>query len=214
MKQNQMKRMMTWAVGIFVVFGLTALSPAEEMSKSPIKNMSKDQLIKLAMSAAPENIAKDATILLPGEDGKLMEVKKGTNGFTCIPDIDGQEKPDPICADEASMQWVNDLMSNAPKPTNMKPGIAYMAQGGWHFEKDGKILMKPEPGSTRMEEPPHWMVFWPFDSKASGMPSLPNKWGAYVMWDGTPYAHLMIYQDPNHMRMGMGQMRNMDMMGH
>ena len=206
MKKNRMIQWMIGAGMTFVVLGLTTLSPAEEVSKSPIKNMSKDQLIKLAVSAAPEGVSKDAAVLIPGADGKLVEVKKGTNGFTCIPDIDGQEKPDPICADEATMQWVNDLMNNAPKPTNVKPGIAYMAQGGWHFEKDGKILMKPEAGATRMEEPPHWMVLWPFDSKASGIPSLPEKWSTYVMWDGTPYAHLMIYQDPNHMRMGMGMM--------
>jgi len=49
-----------------------------------------------------------------------------------------------------------------------------------------------------VEEPPHWMLFWPFSARATGLPSLPQgKSGVYVMWDGTPYAHLMVYQDPN-----------------
>ncbi len=173
---------------------------AKDSEQHGIKSMNQDQLIKLALSAAPWSIAKDATVMVPGADGKLTEVKKGTNGFTCIPDIDGMPKPDPMCGDAASMQWANNLMGGAPKPTNTAPGIAYMAKGGWHFEKDGKILMKNEDGAKAVQEPAHWMVFWPVDSKTSGMPSMPTPFGAYVMFDGTPYAHLMIYQNPMKMK--------------
>lgn len=91
-------------------------------------------------------------------------------------------------------------MKNAPKPTNTMPGIAYMAKGGSHWEKDGKIIMKKEEGAKWVKEPPHWMVFWPFDSKTSGLPAIPGNFKTYIMWDGTPYAHLMIYQDPNKMK--------------
>ncbi len=202
-----MKSVISVLFAVVLCMGLTSLAMAEEGHKmggghggKGINGMSKEQLITLAMSAAPEKISKDATIMIPGEDGKLVEAKKGTNGFTCIPDIDGQPKPDPICADAASMQWVNDLMNNAPKPTNTAPGIAYMANGGWHFEKDGKILMKNEPGAKAVQEPPHWMVFWPFDATASGIPSMPGPMGSYVMFDGTPYAHLMIYQNPKKLK--------------
>ena len=178
------------------------IASADDMSKSPIPKMSREQLIKLAMSAAPDYISKDATIMIPGADGKMVEAKTGTNGFTCLPDIDGQEKPDPICGDAATFQWANDYMSGAPKPSNTVPGIAYMGQGGWHWEKGGKILLDNEDktGAKRVKEPPHWMLFWPVDSKASGIPSLPNKLGTYVMFNGTPYAHLMIYQDPNKLK--------------
>jgi hypothetical protein len=180
--------------------GVLAAEPHQKGSRNDIKGMTQDQLIKLALSAAPWHIAKDATVMVPGADGKMVEAKKGTNGFTCIPDIDGMPKPDPMCGDAASMQWANDLMGGAPKPTNTAPGIAYMAQGGWHFEKDGTILMKNEPGAKAVQEPPHWMVFWPVDAKASGMPSMPTAFGAYVMFDGTPYAHVMIYQNPMKMK--------------
>lgn len=182
------------------ILSVVFLSLAGDAGESPIKKMSRQELIKLAMSAAPSQISKEATILIPGEDGKLVEAKKGTNGFTCIPDIDGMPEPDPICADPAAWQWVNDLMGGAPKPTNTVPGISYMAKGGWHFEKDGKILMKNEPGAKAVKEPPHWMVFWPFDQKTVGLPTMPNNSGAYIMWEGTPYAHLMIYQDPSKMK--------------
>jgi hypothetical protein len=181
----------------FVALGVVGMSMAADKGGSPISKISKEELIKLAMSAAPPEVSKDATIMIPGPDGKLVEARKGTNGFTCLPDTDGQSVPDPICGDAASMQWANDYMSKAPKPTNTTPGIAYMAKGGWHFEKDGEILMEKEPGAKLVREPAHWMVFWPFDSKSSGLPSLPTKFGVYVMFEGTPYAHLMIYQNPN-----------------
>jgi hypothetical protein len=191
-----MKYFYSLFVALFL-FGLTSVSNADEKKGSPIKGMSKEDLVKLALSAAPSKIAKDASVMVPGEDGKMTEARKGSNGFTCFPDVDGQEVPDPICADQAASQFISDMMSGAPKPTNTVPGISYMAKGGWHFEKNGKILMKPEEGAKRVSEPPHWMVFWPVDSNTSGIPSLPGKFGTYVMFEGSPYAHLMIYQNPN-----------------
>jgi len=197
-----MKAMVSALVVLLLGIGLSGSASAEGKHHAKrdgdhgIKGMNQDQMIKMALSAAPWSIAKDAVVMVPGEDGKLTEVKKGTNGFTCIPDIDGMPKADPFCGDAAAMQWANDLMSGAPKPTNTVPGVAYMAKGGWHFEKDGKILMKKEDGAKAVREPPHWMIFWPFDSTASGLPSMPVPFGAYVMFDGTPYAHLMIYQNP------------------
>jgi hypothetical protein len=165
-----------------------------------IESMSQEDLIKLSLSAAPAHIARDAAVMIPGEDGKMVEVKKGTNGFTCIPTVNNRSEPDPMCMDPAVSQWVNDLTNNAPKPTNTVPGISYMARGGIHWEKDGKILMKEEPGSKMVKEPSHWMVMWPYDSKTTGLPTLPNPAGVYIMFDGTPYAHLMVYQDPNKMK--------------
>jgi hypothetical protein len=196
-----MKRVIifSFVVLIAAVWGIGILR-ADEM-KTGQKPMSKDKLIKLALSAAPLHITENATVMIPGEDGKLVEARKGTNGFTCIPTVNNRPgEPDPMCFDAAVGQWVEALMNKAPKPTNTVPGISYMARGGMHWEKDGKTLMEEEPGATMVKEPPHWMVMWPFDSKTSGFPSLPNPSGVYVMFDGIPYAHLMVYQNPNKMK--------------
>jgi hypothetical protein len=77
------------------------------------------------------------------------------------------------------------------------PGISYMARGGYHWEKDGKVLMDEEPGAKLVKEPPHWMMMWPFDSTTSKLPTPPNPAGVWIMFDGSPFAHLMVYQDPN-----------------
>jgi len=36
--------------------------------------------------------------------------------------------------------------------------------------------------------PPHWMIMWSFDAKATGLPTTRRDTGAYIMWSGTPYA--------------------------
>lgn len=165
-----------------------------------LKVMSQEDQIKLALSAAPSRISRDAAVLLPDKDGKLMEVKKGTNGFTCIPTVNNRPEPDPMCFDAAVGQWVDALVNKKDKPGNTVPGISYMARGGYHWEKGGKILMEEEPSAKLVKEPPHWMLMWPFDSKEARLPTLPNPSGVYIMFDGSPFAHLMVYQDPNKMQ--------------
>jgi hypothetical protein len=165
-----------------------------------LKAMSQEDQIKLSLSAAPSHISKDAAVMLPDASGKLAEVKKGTNGFTCIPTVNNRPEPDPMCFDAAVGQWVDALVNKKDKPGNTVPGISYMARGGYHWEKGGKILMEEEPGAKLVKEPPHWMLMWPFDSKAARLPTLPNPSGVYIMFDGSPFAHLMVYQDPNKMK--------------
>ena len=72
-----------------------------------------------------------------------------------------------------------------------------MARGGQHWEKDGQMFMTEQPGAKIVDEPPHWMIFWPFDSKTTILPTQSHASKAYIMFEGTPYAHLMIIQDPN-----------------
>lgn len=185
-----------------LVLGLAAAAAAGEDHQmggrkgKAIQGLSREALVKLALSAAPPKIAEGAGVRAPGADGKLVELKKSTNGFTCYPDLSGLEIPDPICNDPAADQWFNDLLSGAPKPMNTTPGISYMARGGWRFEKDGKEVMQDGPGVRRIPEPPHWMVFWSFDSNTSGIPATVNGFGTRIMFEGTPYSHLMVYQNP------------------
>ncbi len=201
-----MPRVLMFLLIGFLCVGLTGAPMAHAKggkkngAKAP-KTMSQEELIKLAQSAAPPHISKDASVMLPGEDGKLVEVKKGTNGFTCIPTVNNRPgEPDPMCFDAAVGQWVDALVNKKEKPGNTVPGISYMARGGFHWEKDGKILMDEAPGAKLVKEPPHWMLMWPFDSTEAKLPTLPNSSGVYIMFDGSPFAHLMVYQDPNKMK--------------
>lgn len=168
-------------------------------SVASVKTMSEKDQTALALSGAPMNIAKEAGVMIYGADGTLTETKKSANGFTCIPSVMHLPNPDPMCMDTAAQQWMTALINHAPKPTNTVPGIAYMARGGAHFEQDGKIVMSGD-GAKIVQEPPHWMLMWPFDTAATKLPTIPNPSGVYIMFEGSPYAHLMLYQDPRKMK--------------
>ena len=43
---------------------------------------------------------------------------------------------------------------------------------------------------------PHWMITWPFDALANGLPTTVRDKGAWVMFAGTPYAYLHVCGDP------------------
>lgn len=197
-----MRQLVTGLAISLILSVLSATAAPLSIAGTKIESMPTAEQIKIAESAAPMRISRDAAVMVIGKDGKLAEAKKGTNGFTCVPSIERQEIPDPICMDAPAYKWLTDAMAGAPKPTNTSPGVAYMARGGWHWEKDGKITpaAKNEPGAKRVKEPPHWMILWPFTPEESGLPSVPKKFGTYIMYDGTPYAHLMIYQDPNSLK--------------
>ena len=187
-----------------IAVGLSGVSSVLAAKKSStvkdVKSLSEPAQMTLALSAAPAHISKEAAVMVYGEGGKLKEVRSGTNGFICVPSVMNLPIPDPMCMDAAAKQWLDDVGSGAPKPSNTVPGIAYMARGGSHWETNGEILMREEAGAKVAKEPPHWMVMWPFDSKTSMLPNKPNPSGVYIMFDGTPYAHLMIHQDPKKMK--------------
>jgi hypothetical protein len=189
------------AVGLMMVsFGpVHAKGDKKPSTVKDVKSLSEGEQVKLALSAAPAHLVKEVGVMVYGADGKLTEVRPSTNGFTCIPTVMNLPERDPMCMDAAVHQWMTDLMENASKPTNTVPGIAYMARGGSHFEKNGKVVMSGD-GAKAVKEPPHWMIMWPFESATTKLPTTPNPSGSYIMFDGTPYAHLMVYQDPKKMK--------------
>lgn len=192
-----MRKIMAIITCLFLA-GVNAEAFAQQTTtKAAIEGMSDVEIIRTAKSAAPAHISRDATIMAPAPGGQLRTVKQGTGEFTCIADLSGQEVPDPVCADKAATEWFISMLKGDPQPANTEPGIAYMGLGGWHWEKDGQVVMDPAtPGAKRVKEPPHWMILWPVDAKVAALPEKPNRFGAFVMFPDTPYAHLMINQDP------------------
>jgi hypothetical protein len=157
--------------------------------------MSDAAYIRAAEAGAPRSISGEATVARIESDGKTTNLREGTNGFTCLILPDGSDAP--ACGDQNATAWLTAAFTKQPKPPNTEPGVAYMMRGGTHFETpDGKIVMEKSANTRTVKEPPHWMLLWPVDPAASGLPTRPNPMGVYVMFAGTPYAHLMVYQNP------------------
>jgi hypothetical protein len=199
----QKRIVLSLVAALFLMVGFVsvpyAIAGKQPATVKDVKSLSEQDQVKLALSAAPSHITKDASVMIYGTDGQLMEPRKGTNGFICVPTVMNLPDPDPMCMNAAVHQWMTDLMNHVPKPTNTVPGIAYMARGESHFEKGKQVVMSGD-GAKTVKEPAHWMIMWPFESATTKLPTAPNPSGVYIMFDGTPYAHLMVYQDPMRMK--------------
>lgn len=148
-------------------------------------------IIASAMSAAPHQLAKDATVVAMTPGGKMRVVRKGTNHITCMPDNPASPGPDPMCLDENAMDWAGAWMTHKAPPN--KVGFMYMLAGGSDASNTDPYAAKPSDG-TWITTGPHVMIVGP---AAAAMPGYatgahPNTSKPSVMWAGTPYAHLMI----------------------
>lgn len=157
------------------------------------KMMTTAEKIANAMTAAPASIAGKATILdWPAKEGdKPAVLRSGSNGWSCLPDMPDTDGNDPACLDQPWMQWVEAYMTHtAPKVSRV--GIGYMtaAGGGWTSNTD-PYAMKKTMDNHWGHHNPHVMIVVPDVKALEGISTDPNNGGPYVMYPGTPYAHIM-----------------------
>jgi hypothetical protein len=150
------------------------------------KKSSDAEYTKQALSAAPEAIAKGASVIRVEENGSTRTLREGNNGFTCL--VMGTDK---MCNDRNSMEFIGAMMKKAPPPD--KVGISYMLAGDEGASNTDPYAMGKTADNHWIVTGPHIMVFGP-PSKALGYTEAkdpdPNK--PYMMWAGTPYEHAMI----------------------
>lgn len=148
--------------------------------------------IKRALSAGPPSITNDATVAEIDSDGSMRILRQGTNDFTCMPgDPTGIGMP-AMCADKVAMQWNSDFEHHKPRPSTTVPGIEYMLAGATQRSDSDPFDKTSPPISIG----PHWMILWPFDPKTTGLPTTHKPTGAYIMWAGSPYAHVHVMGEP------------------
>ena len=148
--------------------------------------------IARALSAGPPDVAKAATVAEMDGEGKMTILRAGANDFTCMPGNPKVVGDPPMCVDAASMQWFADAKAHKPKPTNTVPGITYMLAGATQRSDSDPNDVTSMP----IEVGPHWMIMWPFDPKTTGLPTTHKPTGAYIMFAGSPYAHLHVMGRP------------------
>jgi len=148
--------------------------------------------IQNAMSAGPAAITAAATIMdMPGADGKMAQLRAGTNGWTCVPDDPSTPANDPTCADAGFMDWFGAWMQHKP-PHLTAPALAYMLVGSSDASNTDPYKTKPDSGQEWVITGPHVMIAVPDPRSLSKFSTDWKSGGPYVMWAGTPYAHLMI----------------------
>ena len=144
------------------------------------------ELIAQAESAGPPSVTKDATI--KSGEGKVL--RAGSNGWTCYPQ---QAIIGPMCN---RPQWdeLLDAMLNK-KPIDVKEfSVSYMLAGEGEalgVSNKDPYATKPTDDNDWVKEGPHVMITVPDPAILEGMSTDPSD-PVYVMWKGTPYAHIMV----------------------
>ena len=149
---------------------------------------SDEELIKNATSAAPEAVGKDAAVM----NWDMKTLKEGTNGFTCMPDDTSTTTiNDPMCLDKNGLAFIMAVMSKKEPPPGV--GFGYMLQGGGSASNADPYATAVD-GKFEPDDGPHVMVFGVKEAlDAYPQPkSNPDVTKPYVMYPGTPYAHLMM----------------------
>jgi hypothetical protein len=145
-----------------------------------------------AMSAAPAAISDKATIVQAEADGSMKTLREGSNGWTCMPDSPATPGPDPMCMDANAAKWAQAWIGKKEPPQGTV-GVMYMLEGGTDASNTDPYATKPTTENEWVSTGPHIMIVGSKDVLA-GYPSgaKPETAAPYVMWAGTPYAHLMI----------------------
>jgi hypothetical protein len=95
-----------------------------------------------------------------------------------------------MCTDENGMAWMHAIMSKGSPPEG-KVAFAYMLKGGTAASNTDPFATKPPEGADWIHDGPHVMVM-NAPSTMALYPDKPDPTQPYVMFPGTPYAHLMI----------------------
>jgi hypothetical protein len=153
-----------------------------------------EEKIANAMSSAPDSIARHARILdWPAAEGsEFRELRAGTNGWTCYPSAPAQPGAigeDPMCLDRVFQQWLEAFIAGR-EPRTTSVGFAYMFAGDRGASASDPHASDPATTPDWVVSGPHVMMIAP-RAQYAGLPTTPAP-GPWVMWSGTPYAHVMM----------------------
>ena len=139
-----------------------------------------------ALSAAWPGMAENATVV----DWEGNVLREGSNGYTCMPTPPSLEGKAPMCMDSEWIEWA-DAWSNKADFAADALGISYMLAGDGGASNIDPYAEGPTDDNEWIREGAHLMILAPA-KLLEAFPTDPNSGGPYVMWKGTPYAHLMV----------------------
>jgi hypothetical protein len=167
-------------------------SPEHTMGKPRAPKLTETQKIALAMSAGPAAIAKRAAIvdMTDMSSAQHAQLRAGTNGWVCYAMIG-----EPMCLDKEWQKWFDAWTSHSEVKFDTT-GVGYMLRGDRGASNTDPYATGPTADNHWVIAPPHLMVLFPDPKMLDAYPTDPASGGPWVMWKGTPYAHLMVPVSP------------------
>ncbi len=175
------------------------------MAQTPAPTIpSAEDQIAATVQAAPEEMRAGAAVLGYGADGKLTELRKGTNELICLADDPKDTRFSAACYHkdlEPFMARGRELTAQGVTGGNRN------AEYRWKEVKEGKLKMPREPRmlyvlSGKGYDPAtkkvtdgvvRWVIYVPFATAESlGLSATPKRGEPWLMDAGTAGAHIMI----------------------
>jgi hypothetical protein len=186
-----MRMTMAMATGMLLLVGFTVAAqekPKGHETTTRTDGSSGDAAkIARAMSAGPASISRNATVMEMTADGKMRQLRAGTNGWLCAVEPDGT----PMCLDKEWQAWADGWM-NKKDPQVKNIGLAYMLKGDRGASNTDPYAKKATADNQWVVSGPHVMVILPDPVQLDSLPTDPWNGGPWVMWKGTKYAHIMM----------------------
>ena len=154
---------------------------------------SRDAKIANALTAAPEEITRNATVKdWPAREGEgLTLLRRGTNDWVCLPDDPTTPGNDPTCLDQTFHDALVAFFSGQ-RPRVTRVGYAYMLTSDADGSNTDPMAKAATPTNQWHHAGPHIMLLYPDANLLAGLPTTPSPYGPYVMFPGTPIAHVML----------------------
>ena len=177
-----MRRRTNRRLGVIVA----SLSVALVLAPSAARAQGESDALADALSAAWPGMAEQATVV----DWEGNVLQEGSNGYTCLPTPLMLNGTAPMCMDSEWMKWA-DAWQNKKEYAAESLGISYMLAGDEGASNIDPYAEGPTDDNEWIREGAHLMILAPA-ALLEGFPTDPQNGGPYVMWKGTPYAHLMV----------------------
>ncbi len=163
-----------------------------------------DQQVAAALLAAPEDKRADASVLGYTDTGAVVELKKGSGELVCLADNPADDNFSVACyhesmepymhrgrelraegvteaAERNRIRWEEAEAGTLPMPE--KPASMYVRAGGSFNPSTGTAE-----GSIL-----RWVIYTPWATpESTGLSVQPVAGGPWIMFPGTPGAHIMI----------------------
>lgn len=171
---------------------LSAALAAFLTNQASAGEQSKEQMIEDALKAAPPTIADTVKVV----DWKGNVLREGDATYTCMPTAPDSKGSSPMCLDEHWRAWLDAYINKKPFQSD-KVGIAYMLAGDTPGVSNvDPYAQAPTAENQWIAEGPHMMILVPDPAVLEALTTDPQAGDPYVMWKGTPYAHIMLPVGP------------------
>ena len=193
-----------YLIAVTLYFGLLSVETAVAQSDAGIP--STDQQIAAAVSAAPQPMQGEATVLGYSDQMELVTLREGSNDMTCLADYPGDDRFHVACyhndlepfmkrgrelkSEGRAMNEVREIrqdeIEDGTLPMPEKPMSLYSLTGSadaWDYET-----------GTLQSARPLYVVYVPYATvESTGIAPSPASEGApWLMDPGKPWAHIMV----------------------